>query len=596
MKQLLQNQRLNAVYNAGPLPATLWTKAIILFLLLGFWRTGGAQSLFAPGNPPFLGDAPVGINLPPMILPTADLHVNGTVRFENLPLSFGLNRYLTTDPIGNLSWQNGIGVQQGLAFGQTLFWDNTDWQATSFFNVNPGTHSIGIDTINPLGKLHINESDPIGVNYLRFTRPAGGMAPMSEACIGQDGSSNALQIKQVAPYDIHLSTWNETAMILKGMTGFVGIGEILNPLDRLHLEGDTSGRLMTDNYIRWTTLHAPIGAQIGYEKGSSIFQIRQNQNSNMEFWTHRTRRMTIDNTGWVGIGTNAPLGVIVNDESDPGGGWTPTGGTWSANPRFSVSGGDIEVDSGLYAGGSVFIQSDRSLKTNISKLDDWRRILRLQAYSYNYIGKENAMLSYGFMAQDVSKVLPEFTATWRGKGAVNYIGFIPFLTQGIQEHDAKIEELKVENGELKTENQILRADLEAERVKNEQQEKRIAALEAFFFKQQGNTNPSGNENGKGGNGSLGQIGKLTEQPALEQNEPNPFSETTVIRYFLPENYTNAKIEVRNTEGRIVGSFPVSHAGNGNIDLSVGVLASGTYFYSLIIDGHTIETLKMILLK
>ena len=578
MKQLLQNQRLNAVYNAGPLPATLWTKAIILFLLLGFWRTGGAQSLFAPGNPPFLGDAPVGINLPPMILPTADLHVNGTVRFENLPLSFGLNRYLTTDPIGNLSWQNGIGVQQGFAFGQTLFWDNTDWQATSFFNVNPGAHSIGIDTINPLGKLHINESDPIGVNYLRFTRPAGGMAPMSEACIGQDGSSNALQIKQVAPYDIHLSTWNETAMILKGMTGYVGIGEILNPLDRLHLEGDTSGRLMTDNYIRWTTLHAPVGAQIGYEKGSSVFQIRQNQNSNMEFWTNNNARMTIDNTGWVGIGTNAPYGFIGTQIGTA----TPTG-----NPIIFSANGTGEFNGDLHISGAFFEASDETLKESFQSLStDWKRILSVPAYSYRF--KENGefnfsiTMSYGFKAQEVKLHIPELV-THNGKfHLVNYNGFIPFLTQGIQEHENRLNAIE----QNQTVNSETNAKIETLENENEQLKRRLAALEEFIYNQQG----------EGTGKSFGQTCTLDELPALEQNEPNPFNETTVIRYFVPKGVTTARVEVKNIEGKIVGSFVAQGNGQGSITLKAGSLTAGTYYYSLIIGDRVVDTKRMILLN
>ena len=31
----------------------------------------------------------------------------------------------------------------------------------------------------------------------------------------------------------------------------------------------------------------------------------------------------------------------------------------------------------------------------------------------------------------------------------------------------------------------------------------------------------------------------TEQPVLEQNVPNPFSEKSIIRYYIPQNTRNA---------------------------------------------------------
>ena len=61
MKQLLQNQRLNAVYKAKPLYVTLWTKVIVLFFVLGAWRAGLEQSVLMLGDAPF---DPIPLPLP----------------------------------------------------------------------------------------------------------------------------------------------------------------------------------------------------------------------------------------------------------------------------------------------------------------------------------------------------------------------------------------------------------------------------------------------------------------------------------------------------------------------------------------------------
>jgi hypothetical protein len=91
-------------------------------------------------------------------------------------------------------------------------------------------------------------------------------------------------------------------------------------------------------------------------------------------------------------------------------------------------------------------------------------------------------------------------------------------------------------------------------------------------------------------------GTLTQPASLEQNEPNPFTQETVIRYFIPEGSVNAKIEVKNAEGKVVGSYPISQVGHGNITLASGTLAAGNYYYCLIIYNNIIDTQRMILLN
>lgn len=93
-----------------------------------------------------------------------------------------------------------------------------------------------------------------------------------------------------------------------------------------------------------------------------------------------------------------------------------------------------------------------------------------------------------------------------------------------------------------------------------------------------------------------QTGLLKDQPVLEQNEPNPFTEKTEIRYFLPVGTINASIKVKNNEGAIVGDFALSNSGNGSVIINPGTLLAGIYHYSLIVNNSIIDTKKMTLLK
>ncbi len=387
--------------------------------------------------------------------------------------------------------------------------------------------------------------------------------------------------------------------------------------DKLNLYGNYS----TDNlFMSWSDIPTGVplvnfrNSRIGINANSENLEIRNERSANIEFWTDGATatnpRMTIDFTGVVRIGTPVTIPLTFN-QSNPGVGWNPPLPA-TPSPIFSVGGGDIECDQNLFLTGDVFIQSDRRIKSNITELPDWKRILSLNAFSYNYVDRNNDKLSFGFIAQDVLEVLPELTSSWREGGAVNYIGFIPFLTQGIKEHEEKlakldldqsiahfkeIEEKLLANNE-KLQKESLEFFLKIESLENENQilESRLAELERKFVTIYELPYFQGNIQQEVKSNRLGQTGTLTQPPSLEQNEPNPFTSLTVIRYFIPEGVGSFRIEVRNTENKIVGSFPVNAVGHGNITISAGTLAAGTYYYSLIINNQVFDTKKMVLVN
>jgi hypothetical protein len=82
---------------------------------------------------------------------------------------------------------------------------------------------------------------------------------------------------------------------------------------------------------------------------------------------------------------------------------------------------------------------------------------------------------------------------------------------------------------------------------------------------------------------------------LDQNVPNPFAEQTTISYFIPETARAAKIIFFDLSGKTLKSVDVEK-GSGLITVFAPSLSSGTYSYSLIVDGQTVETKKMVKMR
>ncbi|HXB11987.1 MAG TPA: tail fiber domain-containing protein, partial [Bacteroidia bacterium] len=81
---------------------------------------------------------------------------------------------------------------------------------------------------------------------------------------------------------------------------------------------------------------------------------------------------------------------------------------------------------------------------------------------------------------------------------------------------------------------------------------------------------------------------------LQQNAPNPYTGSTVIAYHLPQSTTNAEIIVSDLTGSVIKSVSLTGTGDGQITLSAGSLASGSYFYTLLVNGQKIDTKQMII--
>jgi len=83
---------------------------------------------------------------------------------------------------------------------------------------------------------------------------------------------------------------------------------------------------------------------------------------------------------------------------------------------------------------------------------------------------------------------------------------------------------------------------------------------------------------------------------LDQNVPNPFAESTIISYFIPENVSSAQIIFTDNSGKVLKTVNITEKGKGMLKVFGQDLSSGIYSYTLVADGKTIDSKSMIKLK
>ncbi len=123
---------------------------------------------------------------------------------------------------------------------------------------------------------------------------------------------------------------------------------------------------------------------------------------------------------------------------------------WSKNLLTSIN-GNVAIGGNLsanYISGTAFLYtSDRSLKTNISELQDaLSKVEQLQGVSFNW--KSDGRADVGLIAQDVEKVYPQLVSTNEVTGlkSVEYGNLVGVLVEAIKEQQKEIDDLKVKCG------------------------------------------------------------------------------------------------------------------------------------------------------
>ncbi|MBI4649014.1 MAG: right-handed parallel beta-helix repeat-containing protein [Bacteroidia bacterium] len=76
---------------------------------------------------------------------------------------------------------------------------------------------------------------------------------------------------------------------------------------------------------------------------------------------------------------------------------------------------------------------------------------------------------------------------------------------------------------------------------------------------------------------------------------NPVKENAVIWYQLPENCTDARLDIFDNTGRKINSYRLSEQEN-SLEIDFKNLDNGIYFYRLVLDDKPVETKRLIVIK
>jgi len=195
---------------------------------------------------------------------------------------------------------------------------------------------------------------------------------------------------------------------------------------------------------------------------------------------------------------------------------------------------------------------------------------------FEYNGKANlrntGQQQIGLVAQDLEKVAPELVSTFTH-----------------QEEDADTKVAKSEDYLMISESSIKYMLVNA--VKEQHNEIEDLREEVADLKEM--VNALLNENTDINHQNI----QLNERDIyLQQNQPNPFNDNTLIKYSTPVDAKNAVLNVFDMNGQLIHSEIITHMGIGEVQLKAGTIAAGTYSYSLVIDGNIVDTKRMVITK
>ena len=194
----------------------------------------------------------------------------------------------------------------------------------------------------------------------------------------------------------------------------------------------------------------------------------------------------------------------------------------------------------------------------------------------------------GFIAQDVEKAANEIGYDFSGVDkpqnehglyGLRYAEFVVPLVKAVQELDSNNNKLHNKLTELQTENAALIG-------KNDELQKQIDALNEAVFENRTSDCVIKFET----------AGAKQETTLLGQNIPNPFDHSTLIPFRIPKDCKDASIAIAEiSTGKIVRAIPIA-CGETQLTIEEGILAAGTYSYSLIVNGSVIDTKEMTLIR
>ncbi|CAN5450052.1 hypothetical protein BH11BAC2_BH11BAC2_00650 [soil metagenome] len=235
--------------------------------------------------------------------------------------------------------------------------------------------------------------------------------------------------------------------------------------------------------------------------------------------------------------------------------------------------GDVYVTNGTY------ITSDMKFKQNVTDAQNVSAIidaLQPKTYTFDSVNYPGINLPsgvhYGLFAQDVESILPGLVKRTRQPEAYDSTGAI--ITPGVDYKALNyIELVPILLAEIKTQKHNM--------------DSVMAVLSTLL------ASPVNNSGNKIGNPNQKIELSNNQGIILNQNDPNPFAESTQITYYITENIKEAKIMFSDNNGRVLRSAKIETFGEGTLEVYASDLSSGIYTYTLICDGKVIDSKKMV---
>lgn len=419
--------------------------------------------------------------------------------------------------------------------------------------------SVGVNDVNPPSTFFVN-AIPSGARFRAITilnevgpviGPIGTPPGQTFSAIGAQGNSN-------------------TPLNVFGFRSQIGTGTARAAVD---LQVNRTPQAPLNNTqeaeLVWQDLDYPgpilpasasspnINNATSFDRFSIFFR------SGSTNFNDRSRVMTILANGTMGINTLNANPVTVAT------GLIAIGSTPAATPTTPIN---LDIPNGSVRSIGYYRLSDEKLKTNITTIGDaTTKLTALRGVRYDFKGFGNnvAFPTYGFIAQEAQKVMPELAVTTNdGVMAVDYDGFVPLLVQGFKEQQGVIEE---------------------QRKQLQATEEKLQKLYDLLGINQENAAPA-----------LVKQDVVDNNPdfpntRLLQNRPNPSNGSTVIEYSLNDNGT-ALITVTDMAGNTRKTFSGLAKGSNRLTINAGELAPGIYNYTLTIDGKIAGSRKMVIVK
>jgi len=414
--------------------------------------------------------------------------------------------------------------------------------STKLLVTSTGGVTIGSLSNGPVNGLFVSGNTGIGTSSpsskLHVRLGSSGITPFFQSVITAENSNNAY-INILAPSE------NETGILFGTSANNVEGGIIYNSK---FFETKQSGmQFRTNGNLPHMFLSSEgklaIGPAVAASLDPSIYRLKIDLKDAFGFDIAHTGI----GTDWEFFAGTAGLSLFVD------------GGAGGPKGQFNRS-------TGVYSA-----LSDERAKTNIKSMANvLEKIMKLKPSSYQFKGAKDKNEYDGFVAQEVMKVFPNLVThnvepeRKVDQYLLNYSGFGVIAVKGIQE-------LMKQNDSLKSEVETLKSEM-----------MQIKSM----------LNIGSQSTGSG----AGKLNVSLTNASLEQNTPNPFPNSTMINYTLPQHFAKANILVADRSGKTIKQINITGAGKGRVNVEASSLLPGTYNYSLIVDGRIIDSKQMIITR